>query len=69
MVVNMVYSGFSSALKGLGRSGQGSTDHIKVRVKNDSYGLGANAADEVRLHSLTDSHKETATFGEMYNMQ
>lgn len=36
-------------MKGLGRSGQGSTEHIKVRVKNDSYGLGANASCEVRL--------------------
>uniref|UniRef100_A0A1A8K403 Pin2/trf1-interacting protein 1 n=1 Tax=Nothobranchius kuhntae TaxID=321403 RepID=A0A1A8K403_NOTKU len=32
--------------KGLGRSEQGSTDHIKVKVKNDSYGFGANASYE-----------------------
>ncbi|XP_028997215.1 PIN2/TERF1-interacting telomerase inhibitor 1 isoform X2 [Betta splendens] len=32
--------------KGLGRSEQGSTDHIKVKVKNDNYGLGANASYE-----------------------
>lgn len=36
-------------MKGLGRSGQGATEHIKVRVKNDSYGLGANATYEVKL--------------------
>lgn len=34
-------------VKGLGRSEQGSTDHIKVKLKNDSYGLGANASYEV----------------------
>lgn len=34
--------------KGLGRTEQGSTDHIKVKLKNDSYGLGANASYEVR---------------------
>lgn len=39
-------------VKGLGRSGQGSTDHIKVKVKNDSYGLGANASYEVRTFYL-----------------
>ncbi|XP_008300418.1 PIN2/TERF1-interacting telomerase inhibitor 1 [Stegastes partitus] len=32
--------------KGLGRTEQGSTDHIKVRVKNNSYGLGADASHE-----------------------
>ncbi|KAM4522141.1 PIN2/TERF1-interacting telomerase inhibitor 1 isoform 2-T2 [Odontesthes bonariensis] len=32
--------------KGLGRSEQGSTDHIKVKVKNNSYGLGANTSHE-----------------------
>uniref|UniRef100_A0A1A7XYS7 Pin2/trf1-interacting protein 1 n=1 Tax=Iconisemion striatum TaxID=60296 RepID=A0A1A7XYS7_9TELE len=32
--------------KGLGRSEQGSTDHVKVKVKNNSYGLGANACYE-----------------------
>lgn len=34
-------------MKGLGRSEQGCTDHIKVKLKNDSYGLGANASYEV----------------------
>lgn len=57
--------GFAYTLKGLGRSGQGATEHIKVRVKNDSYGLGANAADEVRIylftHPLSHSLKETTT--------
>lgn len=38
---------FQIWIKGLGRSEQGSTDHIKVKVKNDSYGLGANASCEV----------------------
>lgn len=32
--------------KGLGRGEQGSTEHIKVKVKNDSFGLGANASHE-----------------------
>ncbi|XP_068610151.1 PIN2/TERF1-interacting telomerase inhibitor 1 [Brachionichthys hirsutus] len=32
--------------KGLGRSEQGATDHIKVKVKNDGYGLGATASYE-----------------------
>lgn len=36
------------SVKGLGRSEQGSTEHIKVKLKNDSYGLGANASYEVR---------------------
>lgn len=49
VVENCANCGFSSAMKGLGRSGQGATEHIKVRVKNDGYGLGANAADEVWL--------------------
>ncbi|XP_075900846.1 PIN2/TERF1-interacting telomerase inhibitor 1 [Nelusetta ayraudi] len=44
--------------EGLGRSGQGSTDHIKVRVKNDSYGLGANAADEDKWISHQDDFNE-----------
>lgn len=34
-------------MKGLGRSEQGCTDHVKVKLKNDSYGLGANASYEV----------------------
>ncbi|XP_077367397.1 PIN2/TERF1-interacting telomerase inhibitor 1 [Festucalex cinctus] len=32
--------------KGLGRSEQGATDHVKVKVKNNSYGLGANVSHE-----------------------
>ncbi|XP_019740622.1 PIN2/TERF1-interacting telomerase inhibitor 1 isoform X2 [Hippocampus comes] len=32
--------------KGLGRSEQGAIDHIKVKVKNNSYGLGANGSQE-----------------------
>ncbi|KAM7367983.1 hypothetical protein PAMP_014240 [Pampus punctatissimus] len=32
--------------KGLGRSEQGSTDHIKVKVKNNNYGLGTSVSHE-----------------------
>ncbi|XP_042359577.1 PIN2/TERF1-interacting telomerase inhibitor 1 [Plectropomus leopardus] len=32
--------------KGLGRSEQGSTEHIKVKVKNNNYGLGTTASYE-----------------------
>ncbi|XP_030200458.1 PIN2/TERF1-interacting telomerase inhibitor 1 [Gadus morhua] len=32
--------------KGLGRSQQGSTEHIKVKVKNNNLGLGTNASYE-----------------------
>lgn len=48
--------GFSFHVKGLGRSGQGSTDHIKVKVKNDNYGLGANASYEVRTFNTYLTH-------------
>lgn len=41
-------------LQGLGRSEQGSTDHIKVNVKNNNHGLGANASHEV---SAVKTHK------------
>lgn len=34
-------------VKGLGRSEQGCTDHVKVKLKNDSYGLGVNTSYEV----------------------
>lgn len=34
--------------QGLGKSEQGATDHIKVKVKNNSLGLGTNASHEVR---------------------
>uniref|UniRef100_A0A3Q0QUI8 PIN2 (TERF1) interacting telomerase inhibitor 1 n=1 Tax=Amphilophus citrinellus TaxID=61819 RepID=A0A3Q0QUI8_AMPCI len=44
--------------KGLGRSEQGSTDHIKVKVKNDSYGLGANASYEDNWISHQDDFNE-----------
>ncbi|XP_077408404.1 PIN2/TERF1-interacting telomerase inhibitor 1 isoform X1 [Vanacampus margaritifer] len=32
--------------KGLGRSEQGATDHVKVKVKNNNYGLGVNTSHE-----------------------
>lgn len=44
--------------KGLGRSEQGSTDHIKVKVKNDSYGLGANASYEDKWIAHQDDFNE-----------
>lgn len=44
--------------KGLGRSEQGSTDHIKVKVKNDSYGLGANASCEDKWIAHQDDFNE-----------
>ncbi|KAM9355085.1 PIN2/TERF1-interacting telomerase inhibitor 1 [Pholidichthys leucotaenia] len=44
--------------KGLGRSEQGSTDHIKVKVKNDSYGLGANASHEDNWISHQDEFND-----------
>lgn len=43
-------------IKGLGRSEQGATDHVKVRVKNDSYGLGANASYEVSTFTILIQH-------------
>lgn len=48
--INVTFTcfGFSFHMKGLGRSEQGCTDHIKVKLKNDSYGLGASASYEVR---------------------
>lgn len=45
---------FPSHFKGLGRSEQGSTDHIKVKVKNNNYGLGANASYEVSTFNISD---------------
>ncbi|XP_008335597.2 PIN2/TERF1-interacting telomerase inhibitor 1 [Cynoglossus semilaevis] len=44
--------------KGLGRSEQGATDHVKVRVKNDSYGLGANASYEDNWIAHQDDFNE-----------
>ncbi|XP_029966582.1 PIN2/TERF1-interacting telomerase inhibitor 1-like [Salarias fasciatus] len=44
--------------KGLGRTEQGSTDHIKVKVKNDSYGLGANASHEDKWIAHQDDFNE-----------
>uniref|UniRef100_A0A665V4U0 PIN2 (TERF1) interacting telomerase inhibitor 1 n=1 Tax=Echeneis naucrates TaxID=173247 RepID=A0A665V4U0_ECHNA len=44
--------------KGLGRSEQGSTDHIKVKVKNNSYGLGANASYEDNWIAHQDDFNE-----------
>lgn len=38
---------FSFLCQGLGRSEQGSTDHIKVKVKNNNHGLGTTASYEV----------------------
>ncbi|CAG09106.1 unnamed protein product, partial [Tetraodon nigroviridis] len=44
--------------KGLGRSEQGCTDHIKVKLKNDSYGLGANASYEDNWIAHQDDFNE-----------
>ncbi|XP_068198013.1 PIN2/TERF1-interacting telomerase inhibitor 1 [Antennarius striatus] len=44
--------------KGLGRSEQGSTDHIKVKVKNDSYGLGTTASYEDNWIAHQDDFNE-----------
>ncbi|XP_040920827.1 PIN2/TERF1-interacting telomerase inhibitor 1 isoform X2 [Toxotes jaculatrix] len=44
--------------KGLGKSEQGATDHIKVKVKNDSYGLGANASCEDNWIAHQDDFNE-----------
>ena len=44
----------SPHVQGLGRSEQGSTDHIKVKVKNNNYGLGTSVSYEVStFNSLT----------------
>lgn len=39
------------AWQGLGKSQQGSTEHIKVKVKNNTQGLGTSISNEVRKHS------------------
>ncbi|MEQ2167320.1 hypothetical protein GOODEAATRI_002942 [Goodea atripinnis] len=44
--------------KGLGRSEQGSTDHIKVKVKNNNHGLGANAIHEDNWIAHQDEFNE-----------
>ncbi|KAM9339720.1 PIN2/TERF1-interacting telomerase inhibitor 1 [Symphorus nematophorus] len=44
--------------KGLGRSEQGSTDHIKVKVKNNNYGLGTNASYEDNWIAHQDDFNE-----------
>ncbi|XP_054474610.1 PIN2/TERF1-interacting telomerase inhibitor 1 [Anoplopoma fimbria] len=44
--------------KGLGRSEQGSTDHIKVKVKNNHFGLGTNASQEDNWIAHQDDFNE-----------
>ncbi|XP_075939678.1 PIN2/TERF1-interacting telomerase inhibitor 1 isoform X2 [Anarhichas minor] len=44
--------------KGLGRSEQGSTDHIKVKVKNNHYGLGTGASSEDNWIAHQDDFNE-----------
>ncbi|KAM3603013.1 uncharacterized protein V6R79_015115 [Siganus canaliculatus] len=44
--------------KGLGRTEQGSTEHIKVKVKNDSYGLGTTANYEDNWIAHQDDFNE-----------
>ncbi|XP_036942470.1 PIN2/TERF1-interacting telomerase inhibitor 1 [Acanthopagrus latus] len=44
--------------KGLGRTEQGSTDHIKVKVKNDNYGLGTNPSHEDNWIAHQDDFNE-----------
>ncbi|XP_069579625.1 PIN2/TERF1-interacting telomerase inhibitor 1 [Brachyistius frenatus] len=44
--------------KGLGRTEQGSTDHIKVKLKNDNYGLGTNASQEDNWIAHQDDFNE-----------
>ncbi|XP_061602511.1 PIN2/TERF1-interacting telomerase inhibitor 1 [Cololabis saira] len=44
--------------KGLGRTEQGSTDHIKVKVKNNNYGLGTNASQEDNWIAHQDDFNE-----------
>lgn len=46
------------SMKGLGRSEQGSTENIKVKVKNDNYGLGTMASYEVSLFPTFDATLE-----------
>uniref|UniRef100_A0A3P9LSC7 PIN2 (TERF1) interacting telomerase inhibitor 1 n=1 Tax=Oryzias latipes TaxID=8090 RepID=A0A3P9LSC7_ORYLA len=44
--------------KGLGRSEQGSTEHIKVKVKNNNHGLGTNASHEDNWIAHQDDFNE-----------
>ncbi|XP_012736165.2 PIN2/TERF1-interacting telomerase inhibitor 1 [Fundulus heteroclitus] len=44
--------------KGLGRSEQGSTDHIKVKLKNNNHGLGVNASHEDNWIAHQDDFNE-----------
>ncbi|RVE56009.1 hypothetical protein OJAV_G00231760 [Oryzias javanicus] len=44
--------------KGLGRSEQGSTEHIKVKIKNNNHGLGANASHEDNWIAHQDDFNE-----------
>nr|XP_020472947.1 PIN2/TERF1-interacting telomerase inhibitor 1 isoform X1 [Monopterus albus] len=44
--------------KGLGRSEQGATDHIKVKVKSNSLGLGANTSYEDNWIAHQDDFNE-----------
>lgn len=42
--------------QGLGKKEQGSTEHIKVKVKNNTLGLGTTVSNEVRNHSFLSIH-------------
>ncbi|XP_024147624.1 PIN2/TERF1-interacting telomerase inhibitor 1 [Oryzias melastigma] len=44
--------------KGLGRSEQGSTEHIKVKLKNNNHGLGASASHEDNWIAHQDDFNE-----------
>ncbi|XP_029984970.1 PIN2/TERF1-interacting telomerase inhibitor 1 isoform X2 [Sphaeramia orbicularis] len=44
--------------KGLGKSEQGATDHIKVKLKNNSLGLGANVSHEDNWIAHQDDFNE-----------
>uniref|UniRef100_G3P9N5 PIN2 (TERF1) interacting telomerase inhibitor 1 n=1 Tax=Gasterosteus aculeatus TaxID=69293 RepID=G3P9N5_GASAC len=50
--------GWSKGKKGLGRSEQGSTENIKVKVKNDNYGLGTMASYEDNWIAHQDDFNE-----------
>ena len=54
MNIGFTFYVFSSRVKGLGRSEQGSTDHIKVKVKNNNYGLGVSVSHEVSTLNISD---------------
>ncbi|XP_029281280.1 PIN2/TERF1-interacting telomerase inhibitor 1 [Cottoperca gobio] len=44
--------------KGLGRAQQGATDHIKVKVKNNTYGFGTTASSEDKWIAHQDDFNE-----------